>query len=129
MASANFAPPERKIFTFWNGQMMVNEDPLALRRRLVQASGGRLSQLCRDASDVPPPPGDRKLTEEEEKMEAIDQLRRAEAQDNLAAVVRQAFKLPAFNPADGKGALDAECWYCLKQWWEWSEKNGRAAGS
>ena len=50
-------------------------------------------------------------------------LMRAEAQDRLLAVIRQAFKLPAWDEATGHGVMDNHCWAVINQFYRWLEKN------
>ena len=113
---ADFSEAEKKIFTFRRGEMVVHVDPLALRRKLLQASGGRFSQLVAQARTEGDSP--------------TEELARCDAQDKLLAVIRQAFALPEWDEVNpGKGALDADCWRALNLYFGWQEKNAKKAGS
>lgn len=114
----DFSEAEKKIFSFMRGEEAVHMDPLALRRKLLQASGGRWHQLCKDAYAPESP---------EETPTQI--LARCDAQDKLMAVVRQAFALPKYEEATGKGAMEGDCLKLLNLYWGWLAKNARTAGS
>lgn len=117
----DFSEAEKKIFTMRRGDMVIHLDPLALRRRLLQASGGRFSQLVTASREREAGAGEESPTEV---------LARCDAQDKLLAVVRQAFVLPAWDEGSpAKGALDADCWRALNLYFGWLEKNAKKAGS
>jgi hypothetical protein len=82
-------------------------DPLVIRRRLLQASRGRLFHMIEAAAA--PAPG----TIVEPDVIAA----RAEAGEQLLSVIRQAFDLPAF---DGEqGIVEATAWRIWNEWCRW----------
>lgn len=96
-----FTPEDREIYSYHNGVSEVFADPLALKRKLVQAARGDLAGLISRAS----PP--------EETLQAEDPdrtLDRMNAETELLAVVRAAFQLSEVNPATGEGCTDSMVW-------------------
>jgi hypothetical protein len=107
-----FSEEEKAIFVFQDGEKERRCDPLVMRRRLLRASTGQLSQLLQNAAeprrspDEPPePPG------------AV--LERLDAQEQLVAVLREAFELP--EPAFTEATV-LRVW---SEWTEWVKKKGR----
>lgn len=96
-----FTPEDRAIYSYHDGVKDVFADPLALKRKLVQAARGDLAGLIQRAT----PP------EENAGPEAPDRtLDRMNAETELLAVVREAFQLPEINPATGEGCTDSMVW-------------------
>lgn len=83
-----FSEEERQIFPFERGDgKTVYGDPLAIHRRLNELLDYQAAEVCKSAnSDVPPV--------------------RDAARKKLAAAAMEAFKLPPFDEATGKGCTE-----------------------
>lgn len=125
------------VFTYFVNQQKVYGDPLAIRRRLIQASGGQIRELMQ-AAFSPPTPSDATLSAptaastpdessgqpEPTPAPSVDPqaalaMKQAQAEDALLAVVRHGFRLSAFDDATGEGVLDDVCWHILSEYTEY----------
>ena len=114
-----FEDRDRLVFRYQVDDRTVYADPLALRRRLVQATGGEINQLLREAAD--PPPGG--------AYDPSQELACLAARERLAAAILAAFDLPPFDPATGGGTTEAVALAPLWEFTDWLEKNGSGGGS
>lgn len=124
-----YTPEERRIFrfvlTFPSGQQVPRyADPIAVKRNLHIATGGRLNKLIADANkDVRtadnPPLDD----ESPERMAAL------QARGTLAGAACYAFELPRFDPMTGDGMTEEEAMSLLMEYLTWLDQKKTSGGS
>jgi hypothetical protein len=89
VATSPFTDAERRVFTYFNGTTDVFGDPIPCRRKLVIATGGKLTELLAafygDGTEGS-----------------------ATAAEVLLPAVRTALALPNFDPVTGSGCTDAD---------------------
>lgn len=105
-----FSDSDKKVFKYNDGQKDVYADPLDVRRRLLQSSGGAFYRLCQQAREPEPPP------ELPAGAPPADQggpgyehflMAALTARGRLNAAMRQAFGLPEFDPTKPGGVTEA----------------------
>ncbi len=93
-----FTEEDRKVFKYNDGAKDVFADPLDLRRKMVRATNGELDLILEEYAMRP--------TGEGGKATPTDYIRKATAEERLAAAARETFSLQPLNPATGEGVTD-----------------------
>lgn len=117
-----FSAPEKRIFQYHDGKNIVCADPLAIRRKIIQASHGTFDTIFKSASGDDPISGD-------QGADASGKVRQASAEDSLLAIVREVFGLDPFDRNTGAGCMDDHVFHVLNSFHEWLEKNAKAGGN
>jgi hypothetical protein len=110
---------EKEVYRYELHGQECFADPLACYRRVLEACQGDLGSELEAVRR--PPPG----TVEQ----APELMNRLGAEERLAEASRKGFGLPAFDPATGEGATDAQALRVLYDFLGWLEKNDEPRGS
>jgi hypothetical protein len=126
----SFSPEDRRIFryllTFPGGQQIPRyADPIAVKRNLHLATGGRLNKLIADANKDARSPDDPTVIEEDHP----DRLTALQARGQLAHAVCLAFELPRFDSTTGEGMVEEECMALLVEYLNWLGQKKTSGGS
>lgn len=140
-----FDQQSRLIYAYDVGGERRRADPLDVRRRLLRESGGRFFTWLAEAYEPgenesgPLPPPETMTADPEGPAAQAAKLAEAHrasklmaalaAQERVVAVAREAFGLPAFDPATGAGLLEADVWAVLNGYLDFMEGNGSAGGN
>jgi hypothetical protein len=100
----NFTDKEKSCFKYFNGEVELFGDPLALRRKLNVSCG------CDPAE----------LWDRMEKSESLTE--KWALQGKMWQAVREAFGMLPFDPLTGKGAQDEHCIKAWNDFWLWMDE-------
>lgn len=142
-----FPDRDKLVFKYQVEGREVHADPLVLRRRLVQASGGMFDQILADAAgeaeggtDSGPPaamflphgvekPTPEQLAKASSAARAAAESRREDARERRAKVVFEAFELTPIDRATGEGVTELEALNLLWSFLDYLEGNAGASGT
>lgn len=113
-----FADRDRLVFRYEVNGRAVFADPLALRRRLIQATGGEFNTLLAEAQ---PATGG--------ESDPAGEVGRENARERVLGAVYQAFGLTPVDPETGGGVTEEEAAAVLTAYLAWLEKNWNGGGN
>lgn len=100
-----YAEAERRIFPFTFDGEQRHVDPLELNRRIIHAMEGDPNGVVAKCN-----------------LEANPEPVAFDAMEKFVKGVRWAFRLPDYDPATGKGALEADCLRVWDEFQSWLKK-------
>ena len=110
-----FSDEARNVFKYNDGTKDVYADPLDVRRRMMRATNGEMDLILEDYG--------RKVKDADGKFLPEEYMRKATAEESLATAVREAFRLPPFDPETGLGATDSRALEVFVEFDGWLAKN------